>query len=413
MPDRTRVLCVFTAAYFLSFFFRSANAVIAPNLARDMALSARDLGLMTSLFYAAFAGVQIPIGAALDRFGPRWVTPVLMLTAASGSLLFAGAHSFWVLSAGRALMGAGMAGVLMGGLKAVSQWYPRERFAAASGLLIGVGTLGALVATTPLAWLSAILGWRAVFLGGAAVVTISAVSVAAWARGGPPGGSSNAEVRGAAGPKASPGVAAQAAASGLAVVVADARFWRIALLNFFLTGTLLATQGLWGGPYLYDVARLPKIEAGNMLLLLGAGLALGAFVAGRLTNRFGPARVVVAAAALFAATQLVLATKPPAGLLPGLFFCFGASGAGNFMLLAHARLAFPLALTGRAVTAVNLFGISGAFLLQWWMGMIVGAFPSDAAGHYPPGAYSAAFLFTAAGTLATLALYAPLARRSD
>ncbi len=114
MPDRTRVLCVFTAAYFLSFFFRSANAVIAPSLTRDM---------------------------ALDRFGPRWVTPVLMLTAASGSLLFAGAHSLWTLSAGRALMGAGMAGVLMGGLKALSQWYTRERFATASALLIGVGTL--------------------------------------------------------------------------------------------------------------------------------------------------------------------------------------------------------------------------------------------------------------------------------
>jgi hypothetical protein len=83
------------------------------------------------------------------------------------------------------------------------------------------------------------------------------------------------------------------------------------------------------------------------------------------------------------------------------------------MLLAHARLVFPLAMTGRAVTAVNLFGIGGAFLLQWWMGLIVGAFPADAAGHYPPQAYTAAFLFTAAGTLATLALYAPLARRSD
>jgi len=401
MPDRTRVLCVFTAAYFLSFFFRSANAVIAPSLARDMALGARELGLMTSLFYAAFAAAQIPIGAALDRFGPRWVTAVLMLTAASGSLLFAGAHSIWVLSAGRALMGAGMAGVLMGGLKAVSQWYPRERFAAASALLIGVGTLGALAATTPLAWLNAVLGWRAVFLGGAAVVALSAASVAAWTRG-------------ADGPDSAPGPATQGpAAPGLARVFADTRFWRIALLNFFLTGTLLATQGLWGGPYLYDVARLPKIVAGNVLLLLGAGLALGAFVVGRFANRFGLARVVVAAAALFAATQVILATGPQAGLLPGLFFCFGLTGAGNFMLLAHARLAFPLAMTGRAVTAVNLFGIGGAFLLQWWMGLIVGAFPAGAAGHYPPQAYTAAFLFTAAGTLVTLTLYTPLARRSD
>ena len=69
---------------------------------------------------------------------------------------------------------------------------------------------------------------------------------------------------------------------------------------------------------------------------------------------------------------------------------------------------FPLNITGKAVSAVNLFSIGGTFLLQWWMGLIIGAFGQDAAGHYPPAAYTAALLFTGIGTVLALLWYLPL-----
>ncbi|HHW87664.1 MAG TPA: MFS transporter, partial [Chloroflexi bacterium] len=120
MPNRALVFVIFTTAYFLSYFYRSANAVIAPDLARELILDALQLGFMTSLFFAAFAAVQLPLGLRLDRLGPRLVTPALMLAGAAGSLLFAAAHSFGALAWGRALIGVGMAGILMGALKAFS-----------------------------------------------------------------------------------------------------------------------------------------------------------------------------------------------------------------------------------------------------------------------------------------------------
>jgi hypothetical protein len=89
---------------------------------------------------------------------------------------------------------------------------------------------------------------------------------------------------------------------------------------------------------------------------------------------------------------------------------FGVTGGFGAMLLAQPRLVFPLAITGQATTAVNVFAIGGTFLLQWWMGLIIGAFPVDAAGHYPPAANSAALATTAAGTLAALLFYLPLRR---
>ncbi len=396
MPKHLHIFLLFTSAYFLSYFYRSANAVIAPNLSKELTLSAAELGFMTSLFFAAFALVQLPLGVGLDRWGPRWVTPGLMLIGGAGSLIFAVAPSFGVLALGRALIGVGMAGILMGSLKIFSQWYALDRFATVSGLLVGIGSSGALVAATPLAWLNHAIGWRAVFAVGAGVVVTVATAIMVWARNTPPG-------------IAWPG--RLESDGNLRQIFGDLHFWRIAPLNFFMAGTLLAYQGLWAGPYLFDVMRLAEIEAGNVLLLMGIGATVGFGASGWLADRLGLTRVLLASGAMFALCQFILATTPPLWLVGLIYGLFGFTGGFNIMLLAHARHVFPPGMTGQAVSAVNLFGIGGTFLVQWWMGLIIAAYTANAAGHYPPQAYASALLFTAVGTTITLAWYLPLARR--
>jgi predicted MFS family arabinose efflux permease len=396
MSRRLTVFVLFTAAYFMSYFYRSANAVIAPDLAAELGLSAASLGLMTSLFFAAFALVQIPLGVGLDRWGPRWVTPALMFVGVIGSLVFATATSFPTLALGRALIGVGMAGILMGSLKIFSQWFSAERFSTVSGLLVGIGSLGALGAATPLAWLNTLSGWRAVFVIGAGVTALIALSILLWTRNTPPG---VAWTGGAAG------------GGQIRDVFRDLRFWRVAPLVFFLAGGILGFQGLWGGPYLFDVLRLDDIQTGNVLLILGIGATAGYTLSGWLADRFGLPRVIVASSSLFVVAQIGLALHPPLMVVTLLYALFGFTGAFNVMLLAQSRLIFPLTMTGKAVTATNLFAIGGTFLLQWWMGLIIGLWPVDAAGHYPPPAYTAALLSTAAGTFLALLWYLPLARR--
>ena len=394
---RITVFALFTAAYFMSYFYRSANAVIAPDLSREMMLGAAQLGLMTSLFYAAFAIVQIPLGVGLDRWGARWVTPGLMLVGAGGSLVFAAAMSYGGLASGRALIGMGMAGVLMGSLKIFSQWFPTRRFATVSGMLVGIGSMGALFAATPMAVLNQQFGWRSVFLAGAALTAVIAIGIMVWTRNTPPG------------------VAWSGGASGqgsVRDVFADRRFWRIAPLTFFLAGTILGFQGLWSGPYLYDTQGLADVQVGNILLLLGIGSTLGFASSGWLGDRFGLAKVIVVMSTVFVLCQYALATIPSTNAIRALYFLFGFTGAFNIMLLAQARHIFPLSMTGKAVTSVNLFAIGGTFLLQWWMGLIIGLFLPNAAGQYPWQAYSAALVFTATGTLLALLWYLPLAKQS-
>ncbi|MDW8328015.1 MAG: MFS transporter [Anaerolineales bacterium] len=400
MSKSALVFVCFTAAYFLSYFYRSANAVIAPDLSRELGLRAEQLGLMTSLFFATFATVQLPLGAALDRYGPRWVTPGLMLASVAGSLLFAVAPSFGALALGRALIGAGMAGVLMGALKAFSQWFEARRYSTVSGLLIGLGSSGALIAATPLAWFNAEFGWRSVFVYGAAIILLVAVAIALLTRNTPPG---------------VPWVEQQSRVglrAGLRQVFGDLRFWRIAPLIFFTNGALLAFQGLWAGPYLFDVFGLERVTAGNLIFLLSLGVTLGFLTSGWLADRLGLARVVVAGTATCIVAQLMLALQPPSALLPALMFGLGLSGGFSILLLVQPRFLFPPELTGRAATGANVFSIGGTFILQALLGVIIGAWPRDAAGHYPPEAYAAALTFTALGMLATLAWYWPMLRQT-
>lgn len=401
-----RVFAVFAAAHFLSYFFRSANAVIADDLTASLGLSPGQLGLMSSLFFGAFALAQLPFGSALDRYGARLTTSLLMLSGVAGALVFAFAPSLLWLGVGRALLGLGTAGILMGGLKALSQILPPRRFAAVTGMLTAVGSSGALVATAPLAALNRALGWRSIFAGGAAVLLLSAAAVAAGAR--------TAGARTAGARTAAPDPQGAVVRAGtFADIFGSLPFWRLAFMGFAVMGTTFAYQSLWAGPYLTDAAGLPPVVAGNVMLLPGIGLVLGFFVSGWLAQRFGLARVLATATLVMVLVQASLAAAAgrglPALLLGALLFLLTASGSFALLLYAQVNRLFRPQLTGRAVTAINLFMFLGGFALQWGIGAVVGRLAR--AGE--PAAYAAALALSAALCTLALAIYLPtLSRRA-
>ncbi|MDX2003853.1 MAG: MFS transporter [Meiothermus sp.] len=354
MPAAVRVFVVLLFAYFLSYFYRAVNAVISPDIASDLSLSPAQLGLMTSLYPLAFALTQLPLGGFLDRYGPRFVHPVLLCVGALGAFVFAQAQSFEALSLGRFLIGAGMAAALMGALKAFSLWFPPERFASVSSLYVALGGLGPIAAATPLVWVKEEIGWRGVFEYGAAAVVLAAVLVATLVRNAPPG------------------VALPQAAQGgsFAQIWGNLSFWRIGLLNFMMNGGFLAWQTLWGGAYLYGKGW-GALEVGNALFLLSLAAVAGFFVCGLLADRFGLGRVFLSASGLVTSAVLALFLWPamPDALTTLCFALIGFGGAFNILSLAQARLIFPIALTGRVTTGINFLGFGGFFLLQWGMGV--------------------------------------------
>lgn len=145
----TRVLLPFAAGYFLTYLFRTINAVIAVDITAEFHLSATDLGLLTGAFFLTFGAAQLPLGILVDRLEPDLVHCILMLAASVGALIFALADSFTALVIGRGLIGLGVAASMMAGTKAIVVWFPPGQLALATGSLVTLGALGALAATGP------------------------------------------------------------------------------------------------------------------------------------------------------------------------------------------------------------------------------------------------------------------------
>ncbi|MEL0144815.1 MAG: MFS transporter, partial [Alphaproteobacteria bacterium] len=180
-PSLPRLLAAvflpFASGYFLSYLYRTVNAVIGDELVTEVGLSAGELGLLSSAYFITFALAQIPIGVYLDSHGPRRVETVLLVIAAAGAVVFSLGEGLWSLVAGRALIGLGVAACLMGAFKAMSEWFPADRLPLMNGFVVAFGGLGALVATAPTEALVAEVGWRGGFWGLSVATVLVAVLI--------------------------------------------------------------------------------------------------------------------------------------------------------------------------------------------------------------------------------------------
>ncbi len=382
MSFRRATLCVllpFASGYYLSYLFRTIGALISGRMVADLHLVPADLGLLTSAYFFTFALAQLPLGVALDRYGPRRVQAVLLPLAAGGAGLFALAHGLALLALGRALIGLGSAAALMAGLKALTLWFPRERLALANGVLIMLGALGAVTATAPAEMLLQVADWRALFalLALAAVCSVALIVLAVPRR------------------HATTAAAAPGPRAGPLDIYRNRRFWRLAPLSMGCIGTSFAMQGLWAAPWLGDVAHLARPDLVGDLFAMALALCAGALglgiVADRLRRRGvrpGEALAMVAALSILAQAALILRLPVPP-LLPWLVLAV----AGSATVLSYAALAevFPKEMAGRANSALNVLHIGGAFVIQSGIGVVVGLWSADAAGHSPAVAYSIAF----------------------
>ena len=186
MASKLPLLLLLIAITCLSQFYRVSNSVIAPELARDLGLSARQLGWAGSAFFFALFAVQVPVGMWFDRYGARRTVAALSLVAAAGALWIANATDAADLIGGRTVVGVGCAASFMSAVFLCSRWFAPAKLATAMSLVFAASNIGTLAAATPLAWIAATVGWRNGFLGLAAVTVLVAVAFYVVVRDRPP-----------------------------------------------------------------------------------------------------------------------------------------------------------------------------------------------------------------------------------
>lgn len=371
-----QVFLPFALGYWFSYFVRNVNAVIVPELGRDLGLGAADLGLLTSVFLFTFALAQLPLGLLLDRFGARRVEALLLLAAALGCGLFALGTTLVQLAIARMLIGIGVAACLMAAFKAFGEWFGRERQASLNAAIMFAGVIGGLTASRPLAWLVTVLGWRGIFFALALLALLTTVVIHAMPE--KPAPRSRASLR--------------HQLAELDTIFRSRAFWRYALPAALCIGGFVALQGLWAVPWLMQFNRYSREVAADHLLLLSLGLLIGYFLLASgmnwLSRRGLTAERLLQSGLGFGlgvSLLIVLGRGPSAPL----WFFYGLAFAVANLMYSQVQAHFDPLLAGRANTALNLMVFLGAFACQWGFGASVDSLQRS--GHAVLEAYQLTF----------------------
>lgn len=356
-------------------FYRSANAVVGPDIVAELHLTAEQIGLLTSVFFLVYAGVQLPLGMALDRFGARRVTAILFTIAGLSAILLAKASDFGVLVAARAAMGLGISVAFMGALKAVVDWVPRDKLPFTNSMIMAMGGAGVMGATYPLEYLLGFTDWRGIFIGLAFVtfVIVAAIFVL---------------------PPEKPRTAAAhsiSALRGVIQVFTNRDFRRMVPLGSSAQGVNMAMSSLWAGPWLRDVSGLSREETAAVLLGMATTITISSLSIGSIGGflaRLGipltrTSSAGIAGFILF--ESLIILNVPVSPWLLWLPYAFCAT-APTLVYAVFAE-SFPPHMTGRVNTAYNFTTFSFAFVVQWFLGAVIDLWPPVAEGHFAPNGY--------------------------
>ncbi|WP_339769327.1 MFS transporter [uncultured Pseudosulfitobacter sp.] len=378
-------LFLLALAYVLSQFFRAFLAVLAGPLETDLGLAPEDLAFASGLWFLSFAAMQLPVGWALDTVGPRRTAAALLLVGGGGgATLFAVAANAVHIDIAMVLIGIGCSPVLMASYYIFAREFPPLQFATLAALMVGVGTVGNLIASYPMAISAELIGWRASMGGLAALSAVVAAGIALTVHD---PAKPESDMRGS-----------------VFDLLKMPVLWLILPLMFVHYAPAGAIRGLWIGPYLRDVFDASQSQIGMATLLMGLAMILGVVMYGPLDRVMGSRKWVnVGGNALTAAAVLTLWAMPQAGMWTAvaLMCAVGLFGASFPMMVAHGRSFVPPHLTGRGVTLLNLFGIGGVGLMQF----VTGRLHAGAQGGDVAAPYAAIFGFFGLALIAGLAVY--------
>ena len=381
------------AAYVFSQFYRAFLAVMTPVLKTEIGVSAEDMALASGLWFLAFAALQIPVGVALDSLGPRRTAVTLFsIGGAGGAILFATANSALQIQLAMALIGVGCAPVLMACYFIFARSFSPVRFGALAGMVVGIGSLGNIAGSAPLATLIGMIGWRAT-LWGLAVLTLLIAALMAVSIKDPER------------------VVSDAKGSVLGLLKLPA-LWPILAMMIVCYMPGAGLRGLWLGPYYADVFGANVQGIGRVTLVMGLAMVLGTFLYGPLERILGTRKWLIFGGNMLAAAGFWMLFAMPA--LPGwqglaVVALIGLAGSSYPMVIGHGRAFIPAHLTGRGVALLNLFGIGSAGIAQMVTGRLHGAVSTP-----PPEApYQALFLFYAATITLGCLIYLTSKDRTD
>ncbi len=366
-PDVTALLMWFLGSFcfFFAFFQRVTPSIIVEDLMRDFGVTAGIVGTLSALYFYAYAGLQVPIGLLVDRWGPRYMLAGAIAINGLGTLLFAVTNEIGLAYIGRVLIGVGSAVGWVGSLKLIAAWFPPSRFALMSGCTSALGMTGAVIGQAPMAILVGAVGWRPALFGIGMFAVIYAFMLWLIVRDVPPG--------------QPPSVATRFAdvMEGLRGVAARPQTWIIA----FCSGSMVAPQAsfgaLWGVPYLMTAHGIDRTTAAASTSMLLFGWAIGSPLAGWISDRIRrrqPALLIGTISAFGTMAAIVYIPDLPLTITQGLLLVNGIAGGSAVLCFVAVREVNDPHASGAAIGIVNMMtmlcGAVAQTAIGWLLDMV-------------------------------------------
>ncbi len=356
------IICLFSGSFYLyDFILQVSPGVITNELMHDLQLDAAGLGIVSGFYFFAYMPMQLFAGLLNDRFGPRKLLTIMVFLCAAGALLFSAAHDFWSLAFGRMLMGFGSAFAFTGTLVLISRWFPTHYFAPLSGVLQLMSSVGALVASAPLALFIAKHGWRASIFDLAIVGFVLAAIIGMVVRDYPANSTLKSTYQ-------------IGEVARLKEVCHRPQTWLIGVYSFLMWAPMIVFGELWGVPYISELYHVSIAKASTVTEMVWIGIAISCPLVGLLSERIQQRLSLLrymALLGLIASIGILFGTQLSFVVMCVFGFLLGFSASGAILTFAMVNDINAPSNLGTALGFNNMMVVAGGALLHPLVGYIL------------------------------------------
>ncbi len=365
--------CLF---YFYECLLQVSPSVMSVELMRDFSVTSHTLGILSGIYFYSYAGMQLPCGVMTDYFGPRRLLTIATTICAISTIAFGLTDNFFMACIARLMIGFGSAFAVVGTLKLASNWFPAQRFAFLTGMMVTIGMLGAIFGEAPLAMLIDSFGWRQtmIIMGSLGLMIALSMFVFIQDHGTPVYNDTSGEV-----------VEEGTLGQRIMMLLRNKQLWLVALFGGLMYTATPVLCGLWGVPFIMLTMQVSKPIAANYISLILIGWAVSGPFWGIYSNKIGLRKrplYIGCMGALISSAWFIFGAIHHPWLMQFLLFLFGVFSAGFLPAFALAKELTNQTYVATALSFMNMMNMVGIALVQPAIGFILDGLWSGCLHHH-------------------------------
>lgn len=354
----------FFAVLFFAYQFviRVFLGLCVPEIMHKFQVDAADFGLLASMYYYGYAGMQIPIALLLDRFGPRLIISLCCFVCSVSVLLFFWTENWYLALFARFLIGASSAAGFLGASKVISLWFPFHLYARLIGLTFSIGLLGAIYGGKPVSHLMILYGWEKVLLMigvvGLALTLLIAGSIKTY--------------------KVSFLHDGPSFSQNFKSLLTMPTLLLMAFSNLLMVGPLEGFADVWGVPYLITVYSFEKTEASFITTTIFTGMLVGGPILAYMAEKLKAAYQITAFCGIVMAAifSLMLFSKGHLSytILYIMMFFVGVLCCYQVLIFSIGASCVPPGMRNMTIAFLNCVNMLGGSFFHTLIGYVMDAF---------------------------------------